>query len=86
MPERESGQSARASMRPGQLTPENPASPQRFLPPSESFNEAGAINPGKRRASKRLRTCSRSFNEAGAINPGKRRGFPVMTEEQIWLQ
>ena len=39
----------RASMRPGQLTPENRcASPARATC-GRSFNEAGAINPGKRR-------------------------------------
>ena len=35
-------------MRPGQLTPENPIWPIRLREEKRCFNEAGAINPGKR--------------------------------------
>ena len=58
-------------MRPGQLTPENPPRSRSGWPDRDCFNEAGAINPGKRfRHRGRDRSGSR-FNEAGAINPGK---------------
>ena len=37
-----------ASMRPAQLTPENTSGWKSSFPPPVSFNEAGAINAGKR--------------------------------------
>ena len=64
--------SSLASMRPGQLTPENRRDPCVVGRDVRRFNEAGAINPGKPRTCKCLRTWCISFNEAGAINPGKR--------------
>ena len=39
---------------------------------ARSFNEAGAINPGKPVAAALSRGDRSRFNEAGAINPGKR--------------
>ena len=58
-------------MRPGRLTPEN----QGHVRPEKSvllsFNEAGAINPGKPSRASDFRWRKDRFNEAGAINPGK---------------
>ena len=61
-----------ASMRPAQLTPENSRSWPSARRSAERFNEAGAINAGKR-ATRSTRSPSRwaGFNEAGAINAGK---------------
>ena len=47
-----------ASMRPGQLTPENSGSRYRPRAYTTRFNEAGAINPGKRWSS-----SARSFRD-----------------------
>ena len=63
---------AKASMRPGQLTPENEVFRYRFYNSYESFNEAGAINPGKLVVAVDDDQVAVRFNEAGAINPGKR--------------
>ena len=60
-----------ASMRPGQLTPENSDGLKRRRCGSSRFNEAGAINPGKLQPLRILPILHRRFNEAGAINPGK---------------
>ena len=58
-------------MRPGRLTPEN-SWPSKTLPlRCFSFNEAGAINPGKPAIAPRAAPIGIGFNEAGAINPGK---------------
>ena len=60
-------------MRPGQLTPENRIAARTMRIWSGGFNEAGAINPGKRpRRNSSFAPPQTSFNEAGAINPGKR--------------
>ena len=59
-------------MRPAQLTPENAKNVIIDSEGSVRFNEAGAINAGKRwllRLRFQRRQC---FNEAGAINAGKR--------------
>ena len=47
-----------------------------------SFNEAGAINPGKPHLPRSC--CGREyrFNEAGAINPGKRGAEIPIREDQ----
>ena len=59
-------------MRPGQLTPENRSEASTLLRTSGwRFNEAGAINPGKRKERLDMRRQASCFNEAGAINPGK---------------
>ena len=58
-------------MRPGQLTPENDALQSNYGLASDGFNEAGAINPGKRAWHPDGSYTIASFNEAGAINPGK---------------
>ena len=60
-----------ASMRPGQLTPENADSARGRRRAGAGFNEAGAINPGKQRPTARDTCSPPCFNEAGAINPGK---------------
>ena len=58
-------------MRPGQLTPENAGVTRMRRRSTLSFNEAGAINPGKRCPSSLRGLWTGGFNEAGAINPGK---------------
>ena len=58
-------------MRPGQLTPENFGFIRVWNASGKRFNEAGAINPGKRCLLHTLFSGISSFNEAGAINPGK---------------
>ena len=59
------------SMRPAQLTPENQNIWKIGNPGLGNFNEAGAINAGKRARSPPRRRQARDFNEAGAINAGK---------------
>ena len=59
------------SMRPAQLTPENPAASATPPRPDCHFNEAGAINAGKRHGQGRPSGAMSYFNEAGAINAGK---------------
>ena len=71
------GEPQSASMRPGQLTPENSTGVCRGCGGWAGFNEAGAINPGKRGPSWSRRDRGHCFNEAGAINPGKRRAPPA---------
>ena len=58
-------------MRPGQLTPENRTDRVQDQRVHGSFNEAGAINPGKQSGEKMSIQSHDGFNEAGAINPGK---------------
>ena len=70
-------------MRPAQLTPEN----LRALPRSEvalrDFNEAGAINAGKRIGKFRINWDNWNFNEAGAINAGKPDGRMASTLDLV---
>ena len=73
-------------MRPAQLTPENSGSPHRPHPALPGFNEAGAINAGKRRRAGRRYRASNRFNEAGAINAGKRIGSGLGYPELLMLQ
>ena len=58
-------------MRPAQLTPENAARCTARWACTTSFNEAGAINAGKRTTGWFRRSPRLGFNEAGAINAGK---------------
>ena len=58
-------------MRPGRLTPENLSTAQPSSIKATSFNEAGAINPGKPKFGSSSDSDLGCFNEAGAINPGK---------------
>ena len=55
-----------ASMRPGQLTPENAASAAACSRFRARFNEAGAINPGKP-----LSMMSQSFVGEASMRPGQ---------------
>ena len=69
-PERLAGEARRqnvASMRPGQLTPENGPGSSGFLCRFGSFNEAGAINPGKR-----LQAAASYYNvDDASMRPGQ---------------
>ena len=60
-------QPAGASMRPGQLTPENEQRFHAIFVAEPGFNEAGAINPGKRR---RLQFLAEHLREA-SMRPGQ---------------
>ena len=58
-------------MRPAQLTPENKHMGKRRSKCLSCFNEAGAINAGKRVCIPEIGASGTCFNEAGAINAGK---------------
>ena len=57
----------KASMRPGQLTPENEPSDSRDGQRHLRFNEAGAINPGKPRTA----FDSASASDSASMRPGQ---------------
>ena len=71
--DRERGEIERASMRPGQLTPENLKWVINIDLRCVRFNEAGAINPGKRFLPRRpLRQKLRASMRPGQLTPENR--------------
>ena len=56
-------------MRPGQLTPENPIAEIEQIGGAAGFNEAGAINPGKRIAQVRRILDARASMRPGQLTP-----------------
>ena len=73
-------------MRPGQLTPENESGYEEYCDAVGGFNEAGAINPGKRTCWSSPWPARGCFNEAGAINPGKHCDLAENTSARMRLQ